>query len=117
MRFKITLGGASLAFTRLIDDSRPDSLDYYMNRSYHCPQCGAMWATWEIEDQKAVWYPFRRSCPSHETGAWYGDRPGSLILYPSDVAVASRALLEHETLRRISDIENYGLTQMNKELS
>lgn len=100
MRFRISVGDKDLAYSRLIDDSRPESLSYYHSRSYHCPKCGLVWALWDAEcDEPIEWYPCRRTCPAHAVGTWTGDIAGSLILYHTDIVVASRALLEYEVLR------------------
>lgn len=95
--------------THLIDaDSALEGakLHYHLNRSYHCQQCGRVWAEWEKEsvDLSASlwsqeWYPFRRSCPSHATGFWRGDIPGSMLLYHTDICVLPRSLLEQELIR------------------
>jgi hypothetical protein len=106
MRFSITLRYGNMeqdiGFTRLIEDERPNALDYAANRSYHCPQCGHVWALWtqeqNIDELPKEWYPSRRSCPDHRQGYWSGDRAGSLILSPNDICVLPRVLLEHELL-------------------
>lgn len=90
-------------FTSLIDH---DGLDYHHNRDYHCPQCGKVWARWERDtlpdDPSMAFYPYRRSCPAHPTGAWQGDFPGSQLLYPADIAIMPRLLLIQELLLRTS---------------
>lgn len=107
MRFFITLFagamGQDMGPTRLIDLDRlpEDKLNYYHNRAYFCNGCGRVWARWEKDQADFVgfeWYPYRRSCPDHQQGAWTGDRPGSLILYPSDIVVLPRTMLEAELL-------------------
>lgn len=106
MRFWITLLGLKMGVTRLIDDDNPMAerappygVAYASNRSYHCPQCGSLWAVWQREDAPDLeWYPSRRSCPNHATGLWQGDKPGSLILYPSDIAVVPREVLQREVM-------------------
>lgn len=89
--------------TRLIDvDRMPEGkLDYHHNRAYFCNGCGRIWARWEKDQTDFVgfeWYPSRRTCPDHQQGAWTGDTPGSLILYPADICVLPRPLLEAELL-------------------
>ncbi len=108
MRFRITVNynGIShdMGFTRLIevDGSHQHGLSFHSNRSYHCPQCGRIWATWEMEQFLSDWpkqyYPYRRSCPDHALPAWSLDKPGSLITDRDDIPVLTRLLLERELL-------------------
>lgn len=105
MRFSTPLG-----FTSLIDDNNDGfRINYYSNRDYHCPQCGKIWARWEMElvdpdERPPLYYAFRRSCPAHPSGAWNSDFPGSQLLYPSDITVMPRALLIQELLLRTTGV-------------
>lgn len=106
MRFRLTLSGQDLGFTRLIEteDSQqargwPYGVDYCFHRGYFCPACGSLWALWAREDSPGLhWQAFNRTCPKHALGAFTGDRPGSLVLFPSDIPVMPRAALECEVL-------------------
>jgi hypothetical protein len=113
MRFKLKLEAADVGYTRLIDDDRlqsqqgwPYGLTFADNRAYFCQQCGRIWAQWVKEGEEgAPFYATNRSCGAHPGGMWNGDRPGSIVLYPLDIPVLSRELLEYEVLREVTTIE------------
>jgi hypothetical protein len=107
MRFTIKLFQANMAqdvgVTRLIEtgDIPADSLAFEWNRAYFCPGCGRVWCRWEKDQIDWVgdnWYAYSRSCPEHQWGRWFGDRPGSMILQPVDILVLPRPVLEAELL-------------------
>lgn len=107
MRFFITIQEISAIATpypptRLINDSNLNEhkgVIFSHNRSYHCPQCGRVWAEWRKEDDLTYeWYPVRRSCENHAHGWWNGDNPGSLITDYYDLMVLPGELLQRELL-------------------
>lgn len=105
MRFFIKLFngnmGQDVGPTKLIDtDSIPDDkLNYEFNRAYFCMGCGRTWCTWELDQLDFVgftWRSFHRTCPDHQQGMWQGDLPGSMLLYPTDLIILPRSILELE---------------------
>lgn len=98
--------------TRLIETGNltDRNLAYHFNRSYHCQQCGRIWAEWVKEDEELginiEYYPFRRTCPDHQKGWWNGDIPGSLLVNTTDIFVMPRSVLESELMLLLEDRTN-----------
>lgn len=108
MRYNISLFSGNLRQdcgpTRLIETGgfNADSLVFYRSRAYFCQQCGRVWCIWDKEDTGDLfgqnYFSYNRSCPDHSMGCYYGDTPGSITLYPQDVVVLPRSILEYEFL-------------------